>query len=155
MDVRSANMPIPAFRVDMEFSGLKTTAWITDTGEIVREESPLGFITVRETPERARALAIDGQIDRQDLLEVSAVVPAIERRTPPLPPIDDPRNVRRLRMRVDGADLSSADLQGVGQRINGPAEFEITDAQKLVSGPADRDLETVPARGAVHRKRRS
>ena len=48
------------FRVEMEFSGLKTTAWITDTGEIVREESPLGFITVRETAEQAQALAVSG-----------------------------------------------------------------------------------------------
>lgn len=136
--VRSANAPIPAFRVEMEYTGLQTTAWITDTGEIVREESPLGFITVREPPERARALAIDGRI-RQDLLEASAVVPAVESRTPPLPPIDDPRNVRRLRMRVEGADLSSADLQGVGQRIDGDV-VEIIDAQKLVSGPADPDV---------------
>src|SRR5688572_32462038 len=98
--VRSAGMPIPAFRVEMEFTGLNTTAWITDTGEIVREESPLGFIIVRETPERARALAIDGRI-RQDLLEASAVVPDTEHRSPPLPPIDDPRNVRRLRMRSE------------------------------------------------------
>jgi transglutaminase-like putative cysteine protease len=137
--VRSANVPIPAFRVELEFSGLKTTAWITDTGEIVREESPLGFITVRESPERARALAIDGRI-RQDLLEASAVVPEIEPRTPRLPPIDDPRNVRRLRMRVEGADLSSADLQGVGQRIDGTT-VEIVDAQKLAAGPADGDLD--------------
>ncbi len=137
--VRSANLPIPAFRVDMEFSGLKTTAWITDTGEIVREESPLGFITVRESPERARALAIDGRI-RQDLLEASAVVPEIAPRTPPLPPIDDPRNVRRLRMRVEGADLSSPELQGVGQRIDDTI-VEITDAQKLVAEVVDVDLE--------------
>ena len=136
--VRSAGTPIPAFRVDMEFTGLKTTAWITDTGEIVREESPLGFITVREPPERARALAIDGRI-RRDLLEASAVVPTAEPRTPPLPPIDDPRNVRRLRMRVEGADLSSPELQGVGQRIDGDI-VEIIDAQKLVAGPLDRDL---------------
>src|SRR5918999_2165922 len=80
--VRSANAPIPAFRVEMEFTGLQTTAWITDTGEIIREESPLGFLSVRELPERARALAIDGRI-RQDLLEVSAVVPEIAIRTPP------------------------------------------------------------------------
>ena len=136
--VRSTGAPIPAFRVEMEFTGLKTTAWITDTGEIVREESPLGFVTVRESPERARALAIDGRI-RQDLLEASAVVPLIERRNPPLPPIDDPRNVRRLRMRVEGADLSSPVLQGVGQRIDGDI-VEIIDAQKLSAGPAERDL---------------
>ena len=136
--VRSANAPIPAFRVDMEFAGLKTTAWITDTGEIVREESPLGFISVRETPERARALAVDGRM-RLDLLEAAAVVPVVEARTPPLPPIDDPRHVRRLRMRVEGADLSSPELQGVGQRIDGNI-VEIIDAQKLTAGPADLNL---------------
>ena len=58
--VRAANLPIPAFRVEMEFSGLRTTSWITDTGEIIREESPLGFITVRETAELAQALAVPG-----------------------------------------------------------------------------------------------
>lgn len=136
--VRTASTPIPAFRVEMEFTGLKTTAWITDTGEIVREESPLGFITVREPQERAKSLAIDGRI-RRDLLDSSAVVPSIERRTPPIPPIDDPRNVRRLRMRIDGVDLSSPDLDGVGQRLDGNI-VEIVDAQKLAAGPADPDL---------------
>src|SRR6266849_7284223 len=28
--------PIPAFRVEMEFAGLRTTSWVTDTGEVVR-----------------------------------------------------------------------------------------------------------------------
>jgi transglutaminase-like putative cysteine protease len=136
--VRSASTPIPAFRVDMEFTGLKTTAWITDTGEIVREESPLGFIIVREPPERARTLAIDGRI-RQDLLEASAVVPVIEPHSPRLPPIDDPRNVRRIRMRVEGADLSSPDLQGLGQSVDGPL-VEIVDAQTLKAEPAGEDV---------------
>ena len=35
--------------------GLKTTSWITDTGEVVREESPLGLITVRESAESAQS----------------------------------------------------------------------------------------------------
>ena len=47
--------PLPAFRVEMEFAGLQTTSWITDTGEVVREESPLGLITVRESPEQRAA----------------------------------------------------------------------------------------------------
>ena len=50
--------PIPAFKVDMTFSGLTTTSWITDTGEIVREESPMGLITIVETQEQAMALSV-------------------------------------------------------------------------------------------------
>ena len=46
--------PLPAFRVEMEFAGLKTSSWVTDTGEVVREESPLGLITVRESAESAQ-----------------------------------------------------------------------------------------------------
>jgi len=130
--VRAANMPIPAFRVDMEFTGLRTTSWITDTGEVIREESPLGFITVRETAERAQALAVPGQI-RQDILQAAAVVPEM---SPRLPPITDPRDVRRLRMRIEGADLTSADLVGVGQQVDGDI-IEIVDSQTIESGAAD------------------
>jgi transglutaminase-like putative cysteine protease len=123
----------------MEFGGLRTTAWITDTGEIVREESPLGFISVRETPEQAQALAVSGRM-RKDLLESSAVVPQIEVRSPPIPPIDDPRNVRRLRMRVAGADLTSPDLEGVGQHITGDV-VEIGEPQKTTASPVSLDLD--------------
>jgi len=136
--VRSASVPMPAFRVEMTFSGLKTTAWITDTGEIVREESPLGFITVRETAEQAQALAVSGRI-RRDLLETAAVVPDIEPKSPPIPPIDDPRNVGRLHMRVTGLDLTSPDLEGVGQHVSGDT-IEIVDGQKIEPRPLEEDL---------------
>jgi transglutaminase-like putative cysteine protease len=127
--VRAGNTPIPAFRVDMEFAGLRTTSWITDTGEVVREESPLGIISVRETAERAKTLAVPGQM-RQDLLQAAAIVPVMKQR------IDEPRDVRRLRIRVEGADLSSPDLQGAGQTVDGDV-VELRDAQQLVAGPAD------------------
>lgn len=130
--VRAGNTPIPAFRVEMEFVGLRTTSWITDTGEVIREESPMGIISVRETADRARALAVPGQM-RQDLLEAAAIVPVMTQR------IDDPRDVRRIRFQVDGVDLSSFDLEGAGQTVKGNI-VEITDPQQLVAGPADPDV---------------
>jgi hypothetical protein len=60
--------PIPAFKVDMTFSGLTTTSWITDTGEIVREESPMGLITIVETQEQAMALSVSIRM-QEDMLE--------------------------------------------------------------------------------------
>src|SRR5215471_6109172 len=56
--VSADGRPLAAFRVEMEFSGLHTTSWVTDTGEVVREESPLGLISIRESAERARAMAV-------------------------------------------------------------------------------------------------
>lgn len=127
--VRVGDLPTPAFRVDVEFAGLKTTAWVTDTGEVVREESPLGLLTVREPAERATSMAVSGRI-QGDLLRASAVVPVT--RTP----IDDPRAVRRLKVRLEGADLTNPDLQGVGQTVDGDV-VEVRDAQALEPGPGD------------------
>ncbi len=132
--VAAGGRPIPAFRVDMTFSGLTTTAWITDTGEIVREESPMGLISVRETQEQATVLAVSGTM-QADMLTASAVVPNMSPRTH----ITEPRDVTRLRMRVDDADLSNPDLQGVGQSVTGNV-IELVDARTLTAGPADPDL---------------
>ena len=129
--VRGNGVPLPAFRVEMEYAGLRTTSWVTDTGEVVREESPLGLITVRESAERAQAMAVPGRV-QVDLLEAAAVVPQMRSR------IDEPRDVRRLRLRLDGADLSSADLQGVGQRVTGNV-VELQDPQSLRAERGDAD----------------
>src|SRR5918995_417857 len=105
--------PIPAFRVEMSYSGITTTAWVTDTGEIVREESPMGLITVLETQEQATAIAVSNRM-REDMLEASAIVPEMGRHI-----INESRDVELLRLRMTGADLTSPDLHGEGQRIDG------------------------------------
>jgi hypothetical protein len=61
----------------MAFAGLRTTSWVTDTGEVVREESPLGILTVREAADRATIMAVPGRV-QTDLLEAAAVVPTLE-----------------------------------------------------------------------------
>jgi len=129
--VRTSDGIIPAFRVDMAFQGLTTTSWVTDTGDVVREESPLGLMTVRESPEQARGLAVPNRV-QQDLLRMSAVVPVMNRR------IDEPRDVRRMVLRLEGADVNGPDVAGVGQSVNG-STIEIRDPQTLRPGPADPD----------------
>jgi hypothetical protein len=130
--MRTGDMSTPAFRVDLEFSGLHTTSWVTDTGEVVREESPLGLLTVREPAATATVMAVSGQV-QTDLLKAAAVVPVTRM------PFDEPRSVQRLRVRLEGADLSGPDLTGAGQTVEGDI-FEITDPKSLKPGPADPDL---------------
>jgi transglutaminase-like putative cysteine protease len=122
---------VPAFRVEMSFGALQTTSWITDTGEIVREESPMGLITVRESAASAQRLAVSSRM-QADLLDSSAVVPASTHR------IDEPRDVRLLRLRLDRADLTDPELQGAGQRVAGNI-VEIVDPQRLRATPIDAD----------------
>ena len=123
--------PLPAFRVEMEFAGLKTSSWITDTGEVVREESPLGLITVRESADSARAMAVSRRM-QVDLLQAAAVAPRM--RTP----IAEPRDVRLMRIRLGGADFSGLDLDGGAQTLTGDV-LELRDPQALQSGRADSD----------------
>ena len=125
------NRPIPAFRVEMAFAGLRTSSWVTDTGEVVREESPLGLLTVRESPEDAQRLAIGGRV-QGDLLESAAVQPRRSTRNR----IDDPRDVRRIRIRMEGADLANPEMRGAGQSIDGNV-LQIVDARSLPAEPAD------------------
>jgi transglutaminase-like putative cysteine protease len=131
--VRTGGTAVPAFQVDMNFQGLQTTSWVTDTGDVVREESPLGLMTIRETAERAQGLAVPGRV-QADLLQASAVVPEMPQR------IDDPRDVRRLLLRLSGADIPRGDIDGAGQVFDGDT-IEIVDARTLRPGPVDRDLE--------------
>jgi transglutaminase-like putative cysteine protease len=127
--VRTRDGVIPAFRVDMAFQGLTTTSWVTDTGDVVREESPLGLMTLRESPQEAQGLAVPGRVQR-DLLRMAAVVPEMRRR------IDEPRDVRRMVLRLDGAELTGSDLDGAGQTVHG-STIEIRDPRTLQPGPAD------------------
>jgi transglutaminase-like putative cysteine protease len=131
--VRAMDTMIPAFRVETEFRGLKTTSWVTDTGEIVREESPLGLMTIRESPERARGLAVPDRV-QADLLQAAAVVPAMRGR------IDEPRDVRRLKLRLDGADVPAEELTGAGQTADGNV-IEIVDPRSLQPSPRDVNVE--------------
>ncbi len=123
--------PLPAFRVEMEFAGLKTSSWITDTGEVVREESPLGMITVRESADMARAMAVPRSV-QVDLLQSAAVAPRM--RTP----IAEPRDVRLMRIRLGGVDLSALDLDGGVQRLTGDV-LELRDPQSMKPERADPD----------------
>lgn len=129
--VSAAGRPVPAFRVRSQFGGITSFSWVTDTGEVVKEESPLGLVVVRETPERAVELGVPGDV-RSDMLAAAAVVPHPEVR------IDDPGAVTRLRLRLRHAEgLDPADLDGTGQTASPDGFFEIRDLQREPPGPPD------------------
>ena len=133
--VRAGGRIIPAFKVEMTFSGLTTTSWITDTGEIVREESPMGLITVVETQEEATALAVSNRM-QEDMLQAAAIVPHMARGQR----IAEPRDVKKLRLRIRGVDLSKADVAGSGQSVDG--EFvELIDPRDLAASAHPGDLD--------------
>jgi hypothetical protein len=130
--VMTGGRPTPAFRASLSFAGITTTSWITDTGEVIREESPLGLLSVREPQEQAVQLAVSSRV-QADLLAAAAVVPTMRAR------IDEPRDVVRLRLQVSGIDPAPLALDGVGQTWT-PDVLEVVDARRLRPGPADAAL---------------
>jgi hypothetical protein len=130
--VWAAGRPVPAFRVRTQLAGLTSTSWVTDVGEVVKEESPMGLVVLRETRGRATALAVPGDV-ATDLLTAAAVVPTPRTR------IDNPAAVELLKVRLEGGEFDAADLQGAGQTVSGDV-FEIrsaTDPKRLKPGPGD------------------
>jgi hypothetical protein len=127
--VMTGGRPTPAFRAELSFAGITTTSWITDTGEIVREESPLGLLSVRESQEQATQLAVSSRV-QADMLAAAAVVPTMRAR------IDEPRDVVKLRLQIGGVDTSPLALDGAGQTWS-PDVLELVDARRRQPGPAD------------------
>ena len=126
--------PVPAFKVDMTFSGLKTTAWITDTGESVREESPMGLISVLETQQEATALAVSNRM-QEDMLQAAAIVPTFVRGQR----IVEPRDVKKLKLRLLGVTLPEQEVSGSGQSVDGQF-IELTDPRDLAATTVPADL---------------
>ncbi len=126
--VRVEGRFVPAFLLEGQFAGVRTRSWITDVGEIVREESAMGLVVVRETRVQAQRLSVPNAI-RVDLLEAAALVPEKPVR------IDDPTLVARLRVRLTPLDgFERGDLDGAGQSAQGD-EIEVLDAEGLRASP--------------------
>jgi hypothetical protein len=91
------------------------------------------LITVRESADRARASAVSRGM-QVDMLEAAAVAPRL--RTP----IPEPRDVRMMRIRLAGVDLSPLELDGGAQRLTGDV-LELRDPRSLKPGAPDPDAE--------------
>lgn len=78
--------------------------WISDSGEVLREESPLGFVLVKETAADSKKV-----ISSRDMAEQSAV--PFHMKLPDM--------VSYLKMRVSGAEIRQLDLDGGRQHLTG------------------------------------
>ena len=66
------------------------------------------------------------------MLEAAAVVPVMRTR------IDEPRDVARLRLKIDGVDTAALALDGAGQQLAGDV-LTLVDPRDLRAGPIDPD----------------
>jgi hypothetical protein len=132
--VRILDKPVPAFKMTMTYSGITATSWITEVGDIVKEESTMGMVVVRESRERATALAMSSEV-KADMIETAAIQPDSKRN------IDDAASLASLRLEFSGAELPGTpeERNGAGQTVTGNI-VDIVDPNSLKPGPLPADL---------------
>lgn len=100
--------------VDTEVSGLTTTSWVTPSGEVLRETSPLGWEVHRET----QAQALQGLARERPTLDLlSAASVPLDR------PLEEPTRIERLTLLVEGIEGGAISIDRPGQHALPPARL--------------------------------
>ena len=98
--VREEEVPqtqgVRAWRIEEEYVGVKSTAWLDAKGRVLREEGPMGLVLVREDADEAT---------RRNWGEQTALDLVASVSIPVEPPLPAPQDLRRLRLRVGGIEL--------------------------------------------------
>jgi len=126
VNARETVAGIDAIVLSEEQHGMRARVWVEPDGTVLREEGSLGLTLVRES--RDQALAGDAALAPLDLVGSS--------RIPVDGPIDDPRHVARVMLRMRGAAASSVPTDPPRQRVTG-------DRLRI-------EREAVPASASLH-----
>ncbi len=80
------------YRVKMNYLGSEDTAWITPNGEVIKEVSPLGIVSIKEN----RKDLVADNMSSLDIVDKTAISSNLK--------IDNPRDLESLRIRIGGID---------------------------------------------------
>ncbi|MGH9463383.1 MAG: transglutaminase-like domain-containing protein [Vicinamibacteria bacterium] len=122
-----------AFRIQSRFAGLVTTAWIDAEGELLKEETPLGWTLLKEAP--GSGLQAQGTAEAPDVLAATAI--------PAIGFAGDAARLRSVRLKLNKFPLTWQGLEGGRQRLNGDElVIEVERLPPPPSGPlSDAELE--------------
>lgn len=118
-------IPLGSFkthRVKMTFMGSESTSWITQDGEIIKEVSPPGLVSVRETRDKV----LSESLSSLDIINKTAISSDVL--------LDNPRTLRLLRVRINGiGSTKGLDLEDGNEQFfkDGIIEVRQTDLSQL------------------------
>jgi len=102
-----------AYKLRGSFKGIETLMWLTNNGEVLREDSPMGFSLVKEAKESAMQLA---ELSLDVIAQVSV----------PFNLSLTPDKTEYLKLRLSGVDAKKLEVDGGRQRLHG----DILEIQK-------------------------
>jgi transglutaminase-like putative cysteine protease len=114
---------LEAYRVVLEFHGVKLRTWVSPYGEVLKEEGFLGLTMVRS--DRKDAVAGFAEATPAELVREAAVVPD---RT-----IARPRLLRSLRLQLTGITGEGWDLEGGRQQLSEGELFIVREVLPQIS----------------------
>ncbi len=99
--IKVGDSDMAVYKLKESFQGMEATSWITQDGETIKEESPLGYSLLKET--KTEALKRDKRGPAVDIIALVKI---------PSSTIEDPGAVKLLKARLSGAPLDGFDLAG-------------------------------------------
>ncbi len=108
-EIRLMGAPRAATRVLVDYKGMTQTAWISEEGEVLREEGLLGMRL--EKTDRINAVSGIAPRPGQDVTLLASV--------PLDAPIENPKALTRLALRIRGVSTEGLDLHGGRQKFSG------------------------------------
>ncbi|OGW57201.1 MAG: hypothetical protein A2Z09_06280 [Nitrospirae bacterium RBG_16_43_8] len=116
--IMSMNVMQEVFRLSGSFKGIEFSVWLTEKGEVLREESPLGFVSVKET----EADAIQLGNPSVDIIAQVAVPVNLKL----------PFDTKYLRVKLSGINLKVLEIDGGRQNLKGDVlEIRKEDLKKV------------------------
>jgi len=94
------------YKLKASFKGIETMTWLTSSGAVLREDSPLGFSLVKEAKESALHME-NVTIDVIAQVSIPFNLPL------------SPEKTEYLKVRLSGVDLEKLDVDGGRQRLRG------------------------------------
>ncbi len=114
--IKVGDREITVFKLKEAFQGLEAFSWITADGETIKEESPLGYVLLKESMTEARKR--DKQGPAVDILSLVKIASA---------PIPNSGQTRYLKARLAGAQFDGFELSGDRQVFNnGIVEVQVS-----------------------------
>lgn len=117
------------YKLKETFQGLEAYSWITEDGDTIKEESPLGYVLLKES--KSEAIKRDKQGPAVDIISLVMI---------PSDRIDNAAQARYLKARFSGAALQGFALDGDRQFLKGniieirvanmPAPYDLPYAEK-------------------------
>ena len=96
------------YKLKETFQGLEAVSWITEDGDTIKEESPLGYVLLKES--MAEAMKLDKRGPLVDIISL-VMIPSTN--------VDNPAQTRYLKAKLTGVPLQGFDLDGDRQIFKG------------------------------------